>query len=315
MKLTDEQKDRAYGAVVGSAAGDALGSHYEFGPPLPTSVPIEFKEGYFGHAPGEWTDDTSMAIPVLQEVPNNLLDPETLARVVEAWQGWAETSRDVGIQTRSVLVDVPHPVTEEGARNAAAEAHASTGRSGGNGSLMRAGPVALGFLDEDEEENLTLAATRVAELTHWERDNADACVLWSLAIRNAILTGELDVYRGLPWLPEERQERWQALIDEAVAPGATAETFHARNGWVVAAFQGALAALNTTDSLVDALEAAVRGGKDTDTVAAIAGSLGGAIYGASALPEGWVAILHGWPGLNSAGLETLVDEAVETPSQ
>jgi hypothetical protein len=54
-----------------------------------------------------------------------------------------------------------------------------------------------------------------------------------------------------------------------------------------------------------ALEAAVRGGRDTDTVGAIAGSLIGGLYGASAVPALWRRKLHGWPGLRARDLVAL----------
>jgi ADP-ribosylglycohydrolase len=60
-----------------------------------------------------------------------------------------------------------------------------------------------------------------------------------------------------------------------------------------------------TTGLVDGLQAAVRGGGDTDTVAAIAGGLLGAAYGASAVPDEWRAALHGWPGLRADDLTAL----------
>ena len=48
-----------------------------------------------------------------------------------------------------------------------------------------------------------------------------------------------------------------------------------------------------------------RGGRDADTVAAIAGGLLGAGHGASAVPEPWRLVLHGWPGLTAPDLITL----------
>ncbi|MDX2375197.1 ADP-ribosylglycohydrolase family protein [Microbacterium sp. LRZ72] len=85
-------------------------------------------------------------------------------------------------------------------------------------------------------------------------------------------------------------------------PGHTRVTSRNGNGWVVRAFQGALAAIAGAHSLVDALERAVRGGDDTDTVAAIAGSLAGALWGGSAVPITWNRVLHGWPGLCAGDL-------------
>ena len=63
------------------------------------------------------------------------------------------------------------------------------------------------------------------------------------------------------------------------------------------------------DHLRLALDAAVRGGYDTDTVAAIAGGLLGAVYGASAVPAEWRRVLHGWPGLATRGLVALPAES------
>jgi ADP-ribosylglycohydrolase len=57
--------DRACGALLAAAAGDALGAGYEFGPPLPLTAAAEMKGGgSLGWAPGEWTDDTSMAVAI-----------------------------------------------------------------------------------------------------------------------------------------------------------------------------------------------------------------------------------------------------------
>jgi hypothetical protein len=137
-----------------------------------------------------------------------------------------------------------------------------------------------------------------------------------LAIRHAVLEGSLDVRLGLEQLPEGRASVWAARLDEAEA-GRPADFDH--NGWVVQALQGAWSAISTTLSAEQdplsstsgpahfrrALEAAVRGGRDTDTVAAIAGALVGGMYGASAVPAVWRRQLHGWPGLRARDLVRL----------
>ncbi len=312
MTLSEKQLDRAIGSVVASAAGDALGSQYEFGPSLPDTQEVTFGVGFFGHRLGEWTDDTSMAMPILLALADgrSLLDPETLADITAQWRDWSETAQDVGTQTRAVLQQLNEPFAEVNARAAAQAVHEQTGRSGGNGSLMRTGPVSLGFLAKGAEPQLVEAAGRIAQVTHWEQDNVDACALWNLAIRHAILTGELDVTAGLEWLAPQRRDRWQELIAEASTPGAHPRDFAEGNGWVVRAFQAALSAIMNSNDLVETLEAAVRGGKDTDTIAAIAGQLAGAIYGVSQVPAHWSELLHGYPDLWATDLERLVRQAV-----
>ncbi|KAL1412627.1 hypothetical protein Q8F55_000374 [Vanrija albida] len=308
--------DRALGAVLGSAAGDALGAAYEFKPAVLPPTPIEWKAGGPWER-GEWTDDTAMAIPLLDELAagGDLRTDAALGRVVTRWLGWAHGAKDVGIQTRKVFgalerqlgrlagldaADDPGHVARL-CRAAAAQVHDVTGRSGGNGSLMRTGPVALGYLGD--RDAVAAAARAQSDLTHHDADAGDACVLWSLAIAHAVDTGEIDLVGQLGALPEARAEVWRERIAEA--EGLQPHEIK-NNGWVVAALQAAWSAIHHGDSLVDVLERAVRAGDDTDTVAAIAGSLAGAKYGASALPRVWVDELHGWPRERATDLETKV---------
>lgn len=308
MTLTPDQLDRAIGSIVGMAAGDALGAGYEFGPPLADGTPVHMNGGGgFNWAPGEWTDDTSMAIPILEIVAaGRPFDESALDDIVAAWVNWASTAKDVGVQTRSVFSSMKD-TSHRTAIQAAHDIHVQTGRSGGNGSLMRTSPVVLGFLHEGGDARLAAAAQKVSELTHYETDAADACVIWTLAIRHAILTGEVDARVGIQNLPAARQQRWRDLLDAAETKQP--RDFEA-NGWVVEALQAAWSAIHHGDGLVDVLERAVRGGRDTDTVAAIAGALIGAGSGAPAVPSEWSAKIHGWPGYSYDDLVNLATRAV-----
>lgn len=299
--------DRAVGVVVASAAGDALGSAYEFGAGLTDDEFPQFGRGVFGHEPGEWTDDTSMAVPILEALARDesLCDADVLAGIVERWLEWSATAKDVGAQTLAVLSRLRGSVSEVAAQAAARAVHERSGRSAGNGSLMRTGPVALGFLAEGAEDRLVEAAGRIARLTHHEQDNVDAVVLWCLAIRHAVRTGELDVRAGLRWVAADRRARWAGLIDDATGGRSHPRDFRSGNGWVVRAFQSALAAVSGATNVAEALARAVRGGGDTDTVAAIAGSLAGALWGATQVPLGWQRRLHGWPGYTTNDLTRL----------
>ena len=298
MPLTPAQHDRALGVMLGTACGDALGAGYEFGPPLDASTEVRMKGGgTFNWAPGEWTDDTSMAIVLLEEFLTR--DDTVLDRVTARWAEWASTAPDVGVQTRSILSSAPTTSARDVA--AAAQRHLElTGRAGGNGSLMRTAPLALFFLDDASA--LAEMARTVSDLTHPDPEAGDACVIWSLAIRHAVLTGEIDLRAQLAAIPTERRAIWATRLDDAerLQPADFDQ-----NGWVVQALQGAWSAIHHGSGLVDSLERAVRGGRDTDTVAAIAGGLAGARGGASAIPQAWVDIVHGWPGLRADDLARL----------
>jgi hypothetical protein len=181
-------------------------------------------------------------------------------------------------------------------RSVSTDLHNRTGRTAGNGSLMRTGPVALAHLRDGEA--MVEAARLTSALTHADPVAGDACALWCCAIAHAVRTGELDVRVGLPHVDAAY---WRPLLDEAetVAPAHYA----ASNRWVVAALLGAWSAISRTTGVVPGLHAAVAGGGDTDTVAAIAGQLLGAAYGASAVPATYRRRLHGWPGLRVRDLQ------------
>jgi ADP-ribosyl-[dinitrogen reductase] hydrolase len=169
--------------------------------------------------------------------------------------------------------------------------------------------VALTALDD--RHHTARAARAVCELTHADPMAGDSCVLWCEAIRVAVLEARLDLAGGLDLIPEERRKAWQSWIDEAT--GADPASF-GRNGYTVTALQAAWAAITSTledlrefpcDHLRDALFAAVHAGNDTDTVAAIAGALLGARWGASAVPAHYRRLVHGWPDLGASDLVRL----------
>lgn len=306
--VTTARIDRALGAVVGSACGDALGAPYEFQPSVADDHPIVMRAGGVWER-GEWTDDTSMAVPILEAVAQrrSLTDPSTLADIVDRWVEWKQSpSKDIGIQTSAVLGGLAGDHSEAAALRQSKRVHDEQGRSGGNGSLMRTGPVALAYLDDPA--GLAAAARRVSDLTHYDPDTGDACALWSLAIRHAIVTGELELRAGIGQLSAQRRERWLGLI--ADAEGRHPRHYESRSGWVVASLQAAWAAVTGAATYQEAVERAVRVGWDTDTVAAIAGALAGAHWGYSAIPSQWLRDLHGWPGWREADLVSFAERAV-----
>lgn len=179
----------------------------------------------------------------------------------------------------------------------------------GNGALMRTGVVGLVRLHD--RRAAAQAARAVAELTHADRLCGDACVLWGEAVRVAVTESRLDVRSGLDLLPEERRPRWRDAIEEA---DRLAASHFVGNGFTVTALQAAWAAIRETaalsgmDHIRATLESAVHIGNDTDTVAAIAGALVGARWGASCVPQEWRRAVRGWPGLEAVGLVRLARE-------
>jgi ADP-ribosylglycohydrolase len=313
--------DRAAGVLLGAAVGDALGVPYEFAATLGEDQHPQMIGGGLGpYEPGEYSDDTQMQVCIADVAATgaDLRTPEALDRIAANFQQWLSGgASDVGSQTRVVL----HGALRVGGSPGAALLEAARGftagrdRAAGNGSLMRTGIVALAHLGDAVE--MAEAATAVSALTHPDPDCADACVLWCSGIRTAVLEGTFGGVRaGLDLLPAERRDVWARRLDEAEAD----PPYHfGNNGWVVQALQAAWSAIVRTpvpellpakgsfpaQHLRLALEAAVRAGTDTDTVAAIAGALLGARWGCSGIPLQWQQAVHGWPGHRQADLVRL----------
>jgi ADP-ribosylglycohydrolase len=257
--------------------------------------------------PGEWTDDTQMAVCIAEEAAAGRLDATAVAGRFLDW--YRSGPADVGTQTGSALSGATGP--RDLAAGAARYLSRHPSNSAGDGSLMRTAPVALACLGDDDA--LVTQAMAISALTHADQVAQEACAIWCVAIDRAVRegTGVLEgVREGTALLPAARRPYWEDRIAEAVARAASR---FVPNGFVVRAFQAALAAIVHTPvpaempcrHLAAALQAAVHIGDDADTVAAIAGAWLGGRWGATAVPAQWSLLLHGWPGYRSRDLVRL----------
>ena len=283
------REDRIKGVLLGQAAGDALGVPYETGKPVPPTGAI-MEGGGYGFEPGEFSDDTQQAICVCL----GRSEPYQVAANLIAWYG--SRPKDVGGQTRAVVRRARTPRGLVMASRACASRLASLpvprgwDPGTGNGSLMRTGPVCLPCLGD--RYLIAVTARKVSDLTHADPWSGDACVLWSLAIDSAISAGYYTtdlVSAGLAHIPQARREFWRLAILQALSSAQPSS----RNGSAVGCFKAALHAVAHAGSLEDGLQLAVAAGGDTDTVAAVAGALLGALHGASSVPAAWRSVLHG----------------------
>lgn len=310
---TATRADRAAGALLGLACGDAAGVPYEFGSAKydPQRGPEMIGGGLGPYAPGEWSDDTQMALCIARVAASNtpIDSPEGLDAIARGFLDWLrEGATDVGTQTRQVLgalqADDDGPGLAERMTMLAAELHARSGRTAGNGALMRTAPIALAF--PDDPERAVRAARLIAELTHADPLAGDSCVLWCEAIRRSVADGvQGRPEDGFGLLPAERRDAWAALAD-----GTWHQSALAPNGFTVTALYAALhgveqASEERASMFRTGIAAAIALGDDTDTIAAITGSLLGAWAGAEEIPAEWADAVHGWPGYDGPGLVEL----------
>ncbi|OKI50421.1 ADP-ribosylglycohydrolase family protein [Streptomyces sp. MJM1172] len=274
--------DRAVGAVLGSAVGDALGAPYEFGPAGELTARGAEMRGGGGWDPGEATDDTQMAV-LLGESLLECGDLE-LPDVFERFRRWAAGApKDIGLQTEDVL-------TSGQPWDLAAALHFQVNaRAAGNGSLMRASTSAVYFAAAGREESMG-AARRIAALTHGDRAAWEGTAILHELVR--VCLDGADPLAALPATLAEvhpdHRERYGHVLGPDWHPGLATEF----NGAVWPCLGSAVWALRTTCGFAEAVRAAVDLGGDTDTVAAVTGTLAGALYGQDAVPPQWADALH-----------------------
>jgi ADP-ribosyl-[dinitrogen reductase] hydrolase len=287
-------RDRIVGVVVGAAVGDALGAPFEFAPRgtfssrLPARRPDGEGDmiggGAFDWEPGEFTDDTQMGLALASSLlARGGYDPDD---VWHRWQVWARTSSDVGSTTRFALGhedwrDVVHPRPE---------------MTAANGALMRAFPLAIATLSTSEATAREVTLHQ-ALLTHAHPAAAWGAWLGVAMMREAIagedplraLRPELDMLARVDPTTAARfvtmlAPSWQPEDGDREAIG---------NGSVWGCLAQAVWSLRRNDTFSGVISDVVELGKDTDTVACVAGAIAGARDGRSAVPSGWLGPVHG----------------------
>jgi ADP-ribosyl-[dinitrogen reductase] hydrolase len=258
-----DERERVRGCLLGLAVGDALGTTLEFRRPG-SFAPIEdmVGGGPFGLQPGEWTDDTSMALCLAESlVECRGFDPvDQLRRYVRWWREGHLSSNGRCFDIGNTVRDALRRFEETGAPWCGS----TDPNTAGNGSLMRLAPVPL-YYRRDRAKAVERSAES-SRTTHGAPQAVEACRAYGGRIVDALNgNAKADLLRGIP-LPAQ--------------PRGT--------GYVVDSMAAALWAFATTSTFRDGALAAVNLGDDADTTGAIYGQLAGAFYGASAIPGPWL---------------------------
>ena len=284
-----EQIERYRGCLLGLAAGDAVGTRLEFHSPG-SFDPIDdmVGGGPFGLAPGEWTDDTSMALCLAESlIERQGFDPvDQLERYVRWYREGHLSSTgscfDIGGTVRSALSRFES--TREG------YCGSTHPRSAGNGSIMRLAPAPLAYARRARE------AVEIAGLssrtTHGATAAVDAC-----RYMGGLLVGAVQGASKDELLSERYTPATGAWDDGPLAPEIdeiAAGSFKHREpptikgtGYVVKSLEAALWAFHRSDSFRDGCLLAVNLGDDADTTGAVYGQIAGAFYGERGIPESW----------------------------
>lgn len=293
MNKTNRLKGGLYGLLI----GDALGVPYEFHPAsaipalelIEMTPPARFRRAHASIKPGTWSDDGALALCLLDSlIEKDGLDLENLASKFLEWgsNGYLAVDGhvfDIGIQTSRAFANLKKGMSPE-------MAGSSDERSNGNGSLMRALPLALWHRGPDEE--LVTLAHAQSLLTHGHVHSQVCCALYVLVARHLLSDQTMKdawdcaeealakIYCGTPFAPALEF----VLSLKSHEPQGS--------GYVVDSLWSAKCACQES-TYAGVVKAAVALGNDTDTTACIAGGLVGIHLGFDAIPLRWMDSLRG----------------------
>ena len=290
--------DKIKAVMFGHAVGDALGVPVEFCERKELAEkPVTDMVGYgtYPYPEGCWSDDTSMSLAALDSLANGMLDFDDIMVKFGEWyydDEYTPTGEmfDVG-NTCSYAIDnyfaYHKPIEECGLTGE---------RSNGNGSLMRIHPFVLyAYAKQMSIDEWLGMIVKASALTHAHDRSKIGCLIYTFVLMSLLKgKGKVGIEDGLKkakrylnacaeFTPYERIFN----NDFATLPRDEIKS----SGYVVDTLEAALWCLLTTASYRDCLLKAVNLGDDTDTVAAVAGGLAGALYGYNAIPKEWLETL------------------------
>ena len=286
-------RDRFRGCLLGLAAGDALGTTLEFMSPG-TFEPIDdmVGGGPFGLVPGQWTDDTSMALCLAASlIECREFDPTDQ---MERYVRWLE---DGYMSSIGSCFDIGNTVSDALMRfmdTGEPYAGSSDPRSAGNGSLMRLAPVPMYFAgDAAEAIDLSAGSSRT---THQAEEAVDACRYFGGMLFGALHGIDKETLLSAGYCPVEGLWEQRPLADR-IAEIANGSFKHREppeikgSGYVVESLEAALWAFDRSQDFREGALMAVNLGDDADTTGAIYGQIAGAYYGAKSIPANWRSLL------------------------
>ena len=303
-------RDPIVDGLIGQAVGDAFGVPVEFmsrdevralnlQEMVGSDCPIHFTSRWSSMIPsGAWSDDTSMSIAAMASITNNQgnIDYDDIMKQFLAW--WDEGKYaslnfpfGLGANVSSALQRFRDgiPALDCGGKKV---------MDNGNGALMRIFPFSIYCISNElSDDDTATVISRAAGITHGHEINAMSCFIYTLFLDECIRTHN-------PWMAyrnsilnhtgyfNSRFSEDTVRAHETLCTKLEQNSFNPESimesGYVVDSLMIAIYSLLHTESYEDAVRMAVNFGYDTDTNAAITGSIAGAMYGQDQIPERWL---------------------------
>lgn len=298
-----DKYDHLRGCLVGLALGDAIGTTLEF-EPRDTYEPIDdlVGGGPFDLEPGQWTDDTSMALCLAASlIKSEGFDPRDQMQRYQRWQndGYFSSAGncfDIGATVESALMTFE--ITGDPFSGPTDE------WSAGNGSIMRLAPIPM-FYHADHEKAVA-CSKESSRTTHGAPESVAACQLLGSILWQAINGADKRALLEVPCIMLKKLNIELPEKIEVVGEGSYRDKQRDEirgTGYVVDCLEAALWCFHRTESYRDAVLLAANLGEDADTTAAVCGQIAGAHYGLKAIPKEWLIRLYNY--------ETIVQMADE----
>ncbi|MFO7642590.1 MAG: ADP-ribosylglycohydrolase family protein [Candidatus Competibacteraceae bacterium] len=283
--MTSEH-DRFRGCLLGLACGDAIGATVEFHP-RGTFPPVTdmIGGGPFRLEPGQWTDDTSMALCLASSlVETGRFDPRDQMERYWRWYSRGALSStghcfDIGNATEAALLRF-----HQGGEPYSGSSHPN---SAGSRCLMRLAPVPM-FAYPDPSLAIQLSGAS-ARTTHAAPECIQASQLFGAILHQALAGLDRDAILFGSHFPDAGSEALSPRL-ASIARGDYRDKTEGEirgSGYVVECLEAALWCFYQTGDFREAILKAVNLGDDADTTAAVCGQIAGACYGESGIPEPW----------------------------
>jgi len=262
--------NRALGAYLGLAIGDALGATVEF--MSAREIADQYKVhrdiiggGWLQLRPGRVTDDTEMALALGGAIlSSGGWNPRAVADAFVTWMRRGPV--DIGNTCRRGIINY--------LCTGSLCAPESEGNCG-NGAAMRHLPAVLVSLHN--EDLLQQRTIEQAHITHNHHISDIATITLARMTRHLLLEG---VHAPCNRIAAELVTLYPKFNFKPW-PGKT-------SGYVVDTLQTVFDGFFNTDCFEDCLVRVVNRGGDADTTGALAGQLAGALYGAQNIPARWL---------------------------
>lgn len=278
LPMPSSLPDRFTGCLLGLALADAIGSPFEGIPPEDIRHRFGSNNRLLSSLPEEltYTDDTEMTLNLAEHLLTHpTVDPDAL--ILHFAANYSD-SRGYGPGTRRLISAI-----QSGSDWRSLTESIFPGGSFGNGAAMRVAPIGLRY--HSDLSAVSDEATRSSIVTHSHPLAVDAARLVALAIALLLQgTPPQQLCSQLATHAATDEFEWQMRTLSHLSPTDALPDF----GNTLAAHRSVGTAIGcfviNPSSYLDVVTRAISLGGDTDTIAAIAGSLAGTHLGLTALP-------------------------------